>query len=63
MTDPIAPASREPILVVDDEKNIRRTLRMVLEGEGWTRYATARARRGRLEVLAKEPVDAASPCS
>src|SRR5690349_6571537 len=23
------------ILVVDDEKNIRRTLRMVLEGEGW----------------------------
>ena len=24
----------EPILIVDDEKNIRRTLRMVLEGEG-----------------------------
>jgi len=30
-----APAgSAEPILIVDDEKNIRRTLRMVLEGEG-----------------------------
>jgi DNA-binding NtrC family response regulator len=28
MIDPV-------ILVVDDEKNIRRTLRMVLEGEGW----------------------------
>ena len=26
--------TREPILIVDDEKNIRRTLRMVLEGEG-----------------------------
>src|SRR5262249_34241400 len=24
-----------PVLVVDDEKNIRRTLRMVLEGEGY----------------------------
>ena len=29
-----APGTREPILIVDDEKNIRRTLRMVLEGEG-----------------------------
>ena len=29
---PIAPG--EPVLIVDDEKNIRRTLRMVLEGEG-----------------------------
>ncbi|HEY1554429.1 MAG TPA: sigma-54 dependent transcriptional regulator [Kofleriaceae bacterium] len=29
-----AAASAEPILIVDDEKNIRRTLRMVLEGEG-----------------------------
>src|SRR5262249_12053953 len=28
------PAAGEPILIVDDEKNIRRTLRMVLEGEG-----------------------------
>jgi two-component system, NtrC family, nitrogen regulation response regulator NtrX len=27
--------SDQPILIVDDEKNIRRTLRMVLEGEGF----------------------------
>ena len=27
--------AEHPILVVDDEKNIRRTLRMVLEGEGF----------------------------
>src|SRR5215204_5019608 len=24
------------VLIVDDEKNIRRTVRMVLEGEGWS---------------------------
>ena len=35
MTEPAPPASLEGrVLVVDDEKNIRRTLRMVLEGEG-----------------------------
>ena len=28
----------EPVLIVDDEKNIRRTLRMVLEGGGSTVY-------------------------
>jgi DNA-binding NtrC family response regulator len=28
-------SAEQPILVIDDEKNIRRTLRMVLEGEGW----------------------------
>ena len=28
------PAANEPIRLVDDEKNIRRTLRMVLESEG-----------------------------
>src|SRR5215468_4923119 len=27
--------AEHPIVVVDDEKNIRRTLRMVLEGEGY----------------------------
>jgi two-component system nitrogen regulation response regulator NtrX len=31
---PAATTSAEPILIVDDEKNIRRTLRMVLESEG-----------------------------
>src|SRR5215207_9543190 len=35
MTDAAAPpAPGDPILIVDDEKNIRRTLRMVLESEG-----------------------------
>src|SRR5436190_4884186 len=33
MTDAVP--ALEPILIVDDEKNIRRTLRMVLEGEGY----------------------------
>ncbi|MEM9490623.1 MAG: sigma-54 dependent transcriptional regulator, partial [Myxococcota bacterium] len=32
-----------PILIVDDEKNIRRTLRMVLEGEGYTTFEAANA--------------------
>jgi two-component system nitrogen regulation response regulator NtrX len=31
---PAAVPAGEPVLIVDDEKNIRRTLRMVLEGEG-----------------------------
>ena len=30
-----------PVLIVDDEKNIRRTLRMVLEGEGYRVYDAA----------------------
>jgi two-component system, NtrC family, nitrogen regulation response regulator NtrX len=34
MTDDAPRAPAEPILIVDDEKNIRRTLRMVLESEG-----------------------------
>jgi len=34
MSDETAPGTGEPILIVDDEKNIRRTLRMVLESEG-----------------------------
>jgi DNA-binding NtrC family response regulator len=34
MSDDSAPPTGEPILIVDDEKNIRRTLRMVLESEG-----------------------------
>jgi two-component system, NtrC family, nitrogen regulation response regulator NtrX len=34
MSDEAASGTREPILIVDDEKNIRRTLRMVLESEG-----------------------------
>jgi DNA-binding NtrC family response regulator len=34
MTDDAPQPGHEPILIVDDEKNIRRTLRMVLESEG-----------------------------
>jgi two-component system nitrogen regulation response regulator NtrX len=56
MTDPIAPASREPILIVDDEKNIRRTLRMVLDGEGYQIHEAGSAAEA-LAVIAKEPVD------
>ena len=48
--------SNEPVLIVDDEKNIRRTLRMVLEGEGHVVHeagSTAEAEG----VLAQHPVD------
>ena len=49
---------RQTVLVVDDEKNIRRTLRMVLEAEG---FAVAEAESGEqaLEILQAEPVDLA----
>ncbi|MBX3247911.1 MAG: sigma-54-dependent Fis family transcriptional regulator [Myxococcales bacterium] len=47
---------RATILVVDDEKNIRRTLRMVLEGAGFDVLAEESAEAG-LEVLAREEVD------
>ncbi len=44
------------LLVVDDERNIRRTLRMVLETEGYQVLEAESAERA-LEVLAAEPVD------
>jgi DNA-binding NtrC family response regulator len=44
------------ILVVDDEKNIRRTLRMVLEGEGLDVRDAERAEDA-VAILADEPVD------
>ncbi len=44
------------ILVIDDEKNIRRTLRMVLEGEGFEVLATESAEEG-LELVESEDVD------
>jgi two-component system nitrogen regulation response regulator NtrX len=44
------------LLVVDDERNIRRTLRMVLETEGY-QVLEAESAEQALEVLAAEPVD------
>ena len=45
------------VLVVDDEKNIRRTLRMVLEGDDLEVRDVERAEDA-LRVLAEEPIDA-----
>src|SRR5580698_3397344 len=52
-----APAPRT-VLVVDDEKNIRRTLQLVLEGEGY-HVLGAEAAEQALEILAspETPVD------
>jgi two-component system nitrogen regulation response regulator NtrX len=47
---------KQTILVVDDEKNIRRTLRMVLEAEGYAVLEAESAEQG-LELLQAEPVD------
>ncbi len=66
MTDvPSAPASvaspaAKTILVVDDEKNIRRTLQLVLEGEGYRVIGAESAELG-LEILSNPnmPVDMA----
>ncbi|MEM9191447.1 MAG: sigma-54 dependent transcriptional regulator [Myxococcota bacterium] len=44
------------ILIVDDEKNIRRTLRMVLEGEGFQVLDAETAEAG-LTILEEEEVD------
>ncbi|ABC80830.1 sigma-54-dependent transcriptional regulator [Anaeromyxobacter dehalogenans] len=48
--------TKASILVVDDERNIRRTLRMVLEAEGYAVLEAESAEQG-LEVLQSEPVD------
>ena len=52
-----APAAKT-ILVVDDEKNIRRTLQLVLEGQGYRVIGAETAEEG-LEVLGASPVDLA----
>src|SRR3984885_11359677 len=56
---PGAPAQRT-VLVVDDEKNIRRTLQLVLEGEGYRVLGAENASQA-LEILASPdtPVDLA----
>ncbi len=48
---------RGTILVIDDETNIRRTLRLVLEGEGFEVHDADSAEKG-LDVLGRETVDA-----
>jgi DNA-binding NtrC family response regulator len=49
-------SSAPTLLVVDDEKNIRRTLRMVLEAEGYQLLEADSAEEG-LKLLETEPVD------
>jgi two-component system nitrogen regulation response regulator NtrX len=49
-------AGKPTILVVDDERNIRRTLRMVLETEGYE-VAEAETAEEALKLLEAEPVD------
>ncbi|HSK05505.1 MAG TPA: sigma-54 dependent transcriptional regulator [Kofleriaceae bacterium] len=57
MTDEAPPpGAGEPILIVDDEKNIRRTLRMVLESEGHVVHE-AGSKAEAEAVLVREPVD------
>jgi DNA-binding NtrC family response regulator len=56
MTDDASPAAAEPILIVDDEKNIRRTLRMVLESEGHTVHEAGSIAEAEA-VLGRETVD------
>jgi len=50
--------TKQSILVVDDEPNIRRALRMVLEPEGFALLEAESAEKG-LEILQAEPVDLA----
>ena len=45
-----------PILIIDDEKNIRRTLRMVLDGEGYRVFEAKNAAEA-LAVLTRERID------
>jgi DNA-binding NtrC family response regulator len=56
MTEPAAPGAGQPILVVDDEKNIRRTLRMVLESEGHVVHEAGSIAEAE-GVLTRDPVD------
>jgi two-component system nitrogen regulation response regulator NtrX len=53
----VTEAADGTILVIDDEKNIRRTLAMVLEGEGFEVLDAANAEDG-LRILARRKVDA-----
>jgi len=48
--------AKETILIIDDEQNIRRTLKDILEDEGYSVLAEPRGRDG-LGVLSEEPVN------
>src|SRR5499426_3892724 len=54
--DAAPPGAGEPILIVDDEKNIRRTLRMVLESEGHVVHEAGSIAEAE-GILIREPVD------
>jgi len=56
VSDGAAAGSAEPVLIIDDEKNIRRTLRMVLESEGHPVHEAGSIAEAEA-VLAREPVD------
>jgi two-component system, NtrC family, nitrogen regulation response regulator NtrX len=51
-------STAKTILVVDDEKNIRRTLQLVLEGEGY-RFLGAETAEEAIEMLGTTPVELA----
>jgi two-component system nitrogen regulation response regulator NtrX len=55
-SDEPSPATGEPILIVDDERNIRRTLRMVLEGESHVVHEAGSIAEA-LAVLEREPIE------
>jgi len=56
--DPARPVATPMVLVVDDERNIRRTLQMVLEGEGY-QVMEAESAEQALDILSRpeQPVD------
>ena len=56
MTEEVTTQTGDPVLIVDDEKNIRRTLRMVLEGEGHVVHEAGSIVEADA-VLAQHPVD------
>jgi len=47
---------KHTVLIIDDEQNIRRTLKDILEDEGYAVFSEARGKDG-LGILAEEPVD------
>jgi two-component system, NtrC family, nitrogen regulation response regulator NtrX len=51
------PPADAPVLIVDDEKNIRRTLRMVLEGEGYEVLEAATEAEAARILSGDRPVD------